>query len=131
MTRSQGQRIGEDSRVGSRIRSLQDISLNYEGHSEEVAIRPPDVSSRGMFISTTRRFPEGAVLNLRFRLTLTGAEIQTRCEVRYCLPGVGVGVEFVGISPKSVREIERETELCERKPTRKKVGRKRQANKSR
>ena len=34
--------------------------------------------------------------------------IQTRGEVRYCLKGVGVGVEFVGISPESVQAIEDE-----------------------
>lgn len=106
-------------RVGPRIHSLQDISLNYEGHNEEVVVRPPDVSRQGMFISTSRKFPEGAVMNLRFRLALTGAEIQTRCEVRYCLTGVGVGVEFVAISPKAVSQIEREIALCERKPPRK------------
>jgi hypothetical protein len=60
-----------------------------------------------MFFNTPTRFPEGAVLNLRFRLALTGAEIRTRCAVRYCLPGVGAGVEFIGISPESVRKSER------------------------
>ena len=69
-----------------------------------------------MFFNTPTRFPEGTVLNLRFRLALTGAEIRSRCEVRYCLPGVGVGVgvEFIGISPESVRKIEREVQLCKR-----------------
>jgi hypothetical protein len=75
--------------------------------------------SQGRFISTSRKFPEGSVLNLRFRLALTGAEIRTRCEVRYCLIGVGVGVEFVGISPEAVGKINREIELCEPKPSRK------------
>jgi hypothetical protein len=64
-----------------------------------------------MFFNTTRIFPEGAILNLRFRLALTGAEIQTRCEVRYCLPGVGV--EFTGMSDAAVRKIEREIKLCQ------------------
>jgi hypothetical protein len=41
-----------------------------------------------MFINTGRNFPEGAVLNLKFLLSLSGVEIQTRCEVRYCLKGV-------------------------------------------
>jgi len=99
-------------RNSPRVHSLGGISLNYEGHSEEVAARPPDVSARGMFINTARNFPEGAVLNLKFLLSLSGAEIQTRCEVRYCLKGVGIGVEFVGISPDAVEEIEREIELC-------------------
>jgi hypothetical protein len=65
-----------------------------------------------MFINTNRSFPEGAVLNLRFLLSLSGVEIQTRCEVRYCLKGVGVGVEFLGITPEAVHEIEREIRLC-------------------
>ena len=99
-------------RSSPRVHSLSSISLHYEGHSEEVAARPPDVSARGMFINTARNFPEGAVLNLKFLLSLSGVEIQTRCEVRYCLKGVGIGVEFVGISPDAVEEIEREIDLC-------------------
>jgi hypothetical protein len=70
-----------------------------------------------MFINTVQNFPEGAVLNLRFLLSLSGVEIQTRCEVRYCLKGVGIGVEFVGISPDAVAEIEREIELCAKQST--------------
>jgi hypothetical protein len=104
-----------DHRSKVRVHSLRDIALNYEGHSEEIAVKPPDVSARGMFITTGHRFPEGAVLNLKFRLALTGAEIRTRAEVRYCLVGVGVGVEFVGISTQATREIEREIRLCERR----------------
>jgi hypothetical protein len=104
-------------RNSPRVHSLASISLSYEGHSEEVAARPPDVSARGMFINTPRNFPEGAVLNLKFLLSLSGVEIQTRCEVRYCLKGVGIGVEFVGISPDAVEDIEREIELCAQRST--------------
>jgi hypothetical protein len=100
------------ARTSTRIHTVEDISVHYEGHTEEIAARPPDVSTRGMFFNTATSFPEGAVLNLKFRLALSGAEIQTRCEVRYCLPGVGVGVEFIGISPEAVRQIEREIKLC-------------------
>jgi len=101
-------------RSGLRIQGLRNISLSYEGHSERLEIRPPDLSSRGMFITTTRKFPEGAVLNLTFRLVLTAAEIRARGEVRYCLPGVGVGVEFIDLPPLAATKIEREIELCER-----------------
>lgn len=102
----------ERERLSPRIHTVKEVSVHYEGHTEEVALRPPDVSTHGMFFNTATRFPEGAVLNLRFRLALSGAEIRTRCEVRYCLPGVGMGVEFIGISPKDVRQIEREIKLC-------------------
>lgn len=96
------------TRLTPRFSSLRDLSVTYEGHSEDVASHPPDISTRGMFINTNRDFPEGAVLNVRFRLANSGVEIQTRAEVRYCLSGVGVGVEFVDISPKAVRAIEEE-----------------------
>lgn len=115
------QRKWERERLSPRIHTVKEISVHYEGRAEEVAIRPPDVSTHGMFFNTPIRFPEGTVLNLRFRLALTGAEIRTRCEVRYCLPGVGVGVEFIGISPESVRKIEREVQLCKGPRQRKKI----------
>lgn len=111
----------ERERLSPRIHTVKEISVHYEGRTEEVAIRPPDVSTHGMFFNTPTRFPEGTVLNLRFRLALTGAEIRTRCEVRYCLPGVGVGVEFIGISPEAVRKIEREVQLCKRPRLRRKA----------
>ncbi|MBI3668571.1 MAG: PilZ domain-containing protein [Acidobacteria bacterium] len=96
------------TRETNRYPHLREISLTYEGRSEHIAVRPPDISPRGMFINTANHFPEGAVLKLRFRLTDTNFEVETRCEVRYCLPGVGIGVEFVGIAPEAVRAIERE-----------------------
>jgi hypothetical protein len=91
-----------------RYSSLRDLSVSYEGHSESIITRLPDVSARGMFINTAKHFPEGAVLNVRFRLARTGVDVRTRCEVRHCLDGVGIGVEFVDISPEAVRAIEEE-----------------------
>lgn len=99
------------TRAAKRFSSLRDLSVTYEGYSEDVVTRPPDISTRGMFINTTRVFPEGAVLNVRFRLAISGREIHSRAEVRYCLPGVGVGVEFIDISQENVQAIEREIEL--------------------
>jgi PilZ domain len=96
------------SRVAPRVSSLRDLSVTYEGHSEDVALKPPDISTRGMFINTIRNFPEGAVLNVQFRLGHSGAQISTRAEVRYCLAGVGVGVEFVDISAEALKAIEDE-----------------------
>jgi hypothetical protein len=102
----------DNGRVGPRVNTLENICVNYEGHAEEVMARLPNVSSRGMFINIGQHFPVGAVLNLKFRLAISGADIETRCEVRYCQPGVGMGVEFIGISAEAVRNIEREIEMC-------------------
>src|SRR5260221_8986530 len=87
---------------------LTELSMIYEGFEEDICVRPPDLSPHGMFINTSNDYPQGAVLKLRFRLSRTGVMIQTPCEVRYCLKGVGVGVEFVSIPPQFVRAIEDE-----------------------
>jgi PilZ domain-containing protein len=98
-------------RIGPRVHSLREITISYEGQDENIIVKPPNVSVRGMFINTSRAFPEGAVLNVRFALALTNGEIQTRCEVRHCQPGVGVGVEFIDLGADAKRLIEREIEL--------------------
>lgn len=100
-----------ENRRDVRHPHLSELSMIYEGFEEDICVRPPDLSPHGMFINTRTEYPEGAVLKLRFRLSRTGVEIQTRCEVRYCLRGVGVGVEFVAIAAESVRAIEEEIEL--------------------
>jgi hypothetical protein len=95
-------------RRSPRYAQFSELSLTYEGRTEEIALRPPDISPHGMFINTTRRFPEGAVMKLRFRLSRSGVEVHARAEVRYCLPGVGIGVEFIGLEPEYVHAIEEE-----------------------
>jgi hypothetical protein len=94
-----------DMRSEPRVPGLRQITISYEGRDEEIRVKPPDLSIHGMFISTSRSFPEGTVLNLRFQLACSGMEVETRGEVRYCLPGVGVGVEFIGISREAEQEI--------------------------
>lgn len=90
---------------------ISDLRMIYEGSSEDIAVHPPDLSPHGMFVNTLKEFPEGAILKLRFRLSRSELLIDVRCEVRYCLKGVGVGVEFVGISPEIERAIENEIGL--------------------
>jgi hypothetical protein len=87
---------------------VSELSMIYEGFEEDISVRPPDLSLHGMFINTSTEYPQGAVLKLRFRLARTGIVIETRCEVRYCLKGVGVGVEFVAIPPETAKAIEDE-----------------------
>ena len=91
-----------------RFPQLLELRMNYEGDGENIPLRPPDISLHGMFVNTSTHFPEGSIVNLRFRLTRSNVEVQTRGEVRYRLPGIGIGVEFVGMQPEAVRAIEKE-----------------------
>jgi hypothetical protein len=97
----------------------RELFITYEGVSEEIPLRPPDLSVQGMFIQTTHRFPEGAVLKIRFRLARSLYEVIARGEVRYCLPGVGLGIEFVEISSQARHAIEKELKGGERPVSRK------------
>src|SRR5260370_28802247 len=92
-----------------RLPQLLELRMNYEGNGENIPLRPPDLSLHGMFVNTSTHFPEGAIVILRFRLTRSNAEVQTRGEVRYCLPGIGFVVEFVRIWPEAIRAIHSET----------------------
>src|SRR5689334_22812134 len=87
-----------EQRIGLRHSCCADLQVVYEGFGRHVEVRAPDISPQGMFINTPQAFPQGTVLKIRFRLGHSGRLIQARSEVRYCLPGVGVGVEFVDIT---------------------------------
>ena len=99
------QAVPAPQRQAKRYAYYRDLSIVYEGTSLDVPVRAPDISTDGMFINTAQRFPEGAVLCIRFRLRRTDQVITARGEVRYCLPGVGVGVEFIGLSEDAQRAI--------------------------
>jgi hypothetical protein len=95
-------------RQDPRYPQVCELSINYEGSTEDITVRPPDISPRGMFVNTNKDLPYGAILKLRFRLAGTGVLVQARGEVRYCLKGVGVGVEFIDIPPETLRAIKEE-----------------------
>ena len=99
---------GMPTRLESRYAAYRELAVTYEGHSEEIAVRAPDISPRGIFINTSRSFPDGAVLCIEFRLARMDVPVKVRGVVRYCLPGVGVGVEFVDLSEEAQRAIEEE-----------------------
>jgi hypothetical protein len=93
-------------RRAARYSPVADLRVEYEGRSEKIVVRPPDLSPKGMFINTAQHFPEGAILKMSFRVPTAEDYIRARCEVRYCLHGVGIGVEFVEIAPEAITAIE-------------------------
>ena len=96
-----------EAREVLRYQMPSDLSVNYEGASEEIAILLPDVSTRGMFIPTSRAFPIGSVLKIRFRLPRSNFQVNVRAEVRHRSPG-GLGVEFLDLSNEAFLAIEKE-----------------------
>jgi hypothetical protein len=116
----------ETERLALRIHSIRQIAVQYEGTEERIISRVPDVSTTGMFINTSRHYTEGAVLNLSFCLALSGLDVHARGEVRYFIPGVGVGVQFIDITENAIHSIEQEIQLSRstQRPVRKATSRK-------
>jgi len=100
-----------ESREVERYEQPSSLSVVYEGACEEIPVHPTDLSVRGMFIHTPNVFPQGSVLKVRFRLRRPDYEVNVRAEVRHCIPGQGVGVEFLNLSGEAQWAIEEEIGL--------------------
>jgi hypothetical protein len=93
------------ARAAERFPQFRDLTVQYEGSSRAIFPRTPDISTTGMFINIPEHFPEGAVVKIGFRLARTRKLIEVRGEVRYCLQGVGIGVEYLDLSDASRKAI--------------------------
>ena len=87
-----------------------DLKIWYDGCTEAVKVRSPNLTPHGMFINTPRIFAEGTELRVRFDLLRSGVIVHARAEVRYCLPGIGVGVRFIALPEYARLAIEKELE---------------------
>jgi hypothetical protein len=55
-----------------------------------------DISEGGLFISTIQRFEADEVINLI--IPVKGEKITTKAQVKYCQPGIGVGLAFADLN---------------------------------
>jgi len=72
------------------------LSVVYEGACEK--FRASDGFEHAWYVHSYAKFSEGSVLKVRFRLRRPDYEVNVRAEVRHCIPGQGVGVEFLNLS---------------------------------
>jgi hypothetical protein len=82
--------------------------MHIEGFHEELSVREPDIGVGGMFIPMGGHLAEGSVLKISFVLPRSNYPIQVRAEVKYCLEGVGIGIEFVDLPEEARVAIEEE-----------------------
>ncbi len=106
-----------ERRQASRV-LYRDLKIVYDGIGDVVYERSPDLSTRGMFINTPRSYPTGAQIQLRFDLLRTGVIVRALGDVRYCLPGIGVGVHFVDLPEYARAAIETELETIKNEEVR-------------
>jgi hypothetical protein len=91
-----------------RLTYFEGLTIRIEDNQSPIKPKTLDISQSGMFLNTEYLFPEGTILEISFTLPITKYEINFRAEVRYSLPGTGVGVNFIQISAEDRQAIGRE-----------------------
>jgi hypothetical protein len=69
------------------------------------ACRLADISAGGAFVEARTVLPPGTRTRVRFELL--GQQISALAEVRYCEPGIGMGIRFLDLSPPDRATIDR------------------------
>ena len=62
-----------------------------------------DISEGGLFISTIQRFEKDEVIDLI--IPMKGEKITAKAQVKYCQPGIGVGLAFADLNDDQKAKI--------------------------
>ena len=100
----------EDKRAAKRISYVCEVECEGAGLNR-LATRISDLSLTGAFIDSMTCYAPGASLRLRFRIK--DILIEATAEVRYTMPQMGMGVQFLGLKPDQLAVLEN---LIEGKP---------------
>ncbi|HKZ53555.1 MAG TPA: PilZ domain-containing protein [Candidatus Acidoferrales bacterium] len=95
---------GDERRAARRASLVTQIRTIVDG--ETVVGYTRDVSTGGVFIETENPPVKGTEVNLRFRLTPDSPIVGARAVVAYSLPGEGMGLRFVDLTPELQQAIE-------------------------
>ena len=94
------------------------LPVDYRGRQLLLASFITNISSHGVFVRTTSPLPSGTEVDITFRLPGSQADIEATTVVRWSSAGtapnpaneaipVGMGLEFVKISARSRRAVEK------------------------
>lgn len=91
----------------SERRNSRRVTFFCEAHVEGIdvshaSVRIADVSVGGAFVDARTVLPAGSVVRLRF--TLLEQELAVQAEVRYSMPGMGMGLQFIDL-PAEARDL--------------------------
>ncbi len=93
---------GSNRRKHDRSPFIQDVEVVGVG-----PLRCSDISIGGMYLDTVNEFAMGSTLTLRFKLRESDpGPIEVQARVTYIHPNVGVGLEFMDLSPEIQQQIQ-------------------------
>ncbi|HYP28124.1 MAG TPA: PilZ domain-containing protein [Blastocatellia bacterium] len=95
-----------ERRKGRRVPVIRDVSVELDSPKVTFQGKIFDLCARGAFINVVAGLPTGAVVDVAFDLP-TKEVVRATASIRYVLPGLGMGVEFVEIGEEESLAIER------------------------
>ncbi|MFN7949065.1 MAG: PilZ domain-containing protein [Blastocatellia bacterium] len=82
------------------------VDLYFDGAESVGVAQTRDISVYGLYFSTKTVIPKGARLKLRLPINPEEKDyLVVDADVAYSQPGIGVAVEFVGISQESIDKL--------------------------
>lgn len=86
-------KVGIEQRLSKRDRTALEVRCESFGIDEIFVSR--DVSTGGLFLNTPEPLVPGSQVELSFRVTPEGPQIECSGRVVYALAGIGMGIQFV------------------------------------
>jgi len=86
-------------------RGIMLTEVQYEGAGVRAETRISDINLSGVFIDAMSPLPVGAKIKLAFTLP-GGKRVDTDGIVAHSQPGIGMGVEFTGLTPEQKELIQ-------------------------
>jgi uncharacterized protein (TIGR02266 family) len=96
----------KERRSAPRIPKM--IEINFSSNSPPIHARISDLSERGIFIDTVNPLKAGSIVKFKFFLGDPAGEkaIEGEGRVVWNQETVGMGIEFVGLSPEDRERIQ-------------------------
>jgi hypothetical protein len=94
---------GQERRQHKRVPFIQDIKIIGGG-----TVRSTEISTGGMYLEMIQIYPDGAVLDLQFKLRNTDEKpIKVQARLLYKHSQVGIGLCFLNLTAEDRAKIEK------------------------
>jgi hypothetical protein len=95
-----------EQRRHPRIGYGKEVWIGQDGIFSRTNERVTDISVGGAFIETSQSFSKGTILSIRFKVGDATDFISCAAIVRNSRPAMGLGLEFLDLSPEARGQLE-------------------------
>ncbi len=94
-----------EQRHHPRLSYAREVWIGQDGIFSRTNERLANISVGGVFLQTAASYAKGAILNIRFKVGAEANFISSSAIVRNLRPGLGIGLEFLDLSPEAKQDL--------------------------